>query len=90
MTKTDNASRMRKLVNQFQDSGQSQKEFAAAHGLKEGKLYYWISKLAKSQQSLTPLETPKKDFVAIEVTPEQESRNILIRCTSGVEIEIPL
>ena len=74
MIKNDTASRMRKLVKQFKDSGQSQKEFAAAHGLKEGKLYYWISKLSKPQQSVTPLVTPKKDFVAIEVTPEQGSR----------------
>jgi transposase-like protein len=90
MAKKDTASQMHKLVKQFRDSGQSQKEFAAAHGLKEGKLYYWISKLSKSEQSVTPLTTPKKDFVAIEVTPEQEGRNIMIRLKSGVEIEIPL
>lgn len=90
MTNTDTASQMRKLVKQFKDSGQSQKEFAAAHGLKKGKLYYWICKLSKPQQSVPPLSTPKKDFVAIEVTPEQEGRNIIIRLKNGVEIEIPL
>jgi len=82
---------MRKLVKQFKVSCQSQKEFAAAHGLKEGKLYYWISKLSKPQQSVSPcLGTPKKDFVSIEITPEQEGRSIMIRLKSGVEIEIPL
>lgn len=90
MTKKNNASHMRKLVKLYQESGQSQKEFAAAHGLKEGKLYYWISKLSKPQQSVAPLATPKKDFVAIEVTPEQEAGCIMIRLKSGVEIEIPL
>jgi len=90
MTKKVTASQMYNLVKKFQESGQSQKDFAAAHGLKEGKLYYWISKLTKPQQSVTPLVTPKNDFVAIEVTPEQEGRSIMIRLKSGVEIEIPL
>lgn len=90
MANKDIASQMGKLVKQFKDSGQSQKEFAAAHGLKEGKLYYWISKLSKPQHSVTPLVTPKKDFVAIEVTPEQEASSIIIRLNNGVEIEIPL
>ena len=90
MTKKDTASKMRDLVKQFKDSGQSQKEFAAAHGLKEGKLYYWVSKLSKPKQSVTPLVIPRKDFVAIEVAPEQEGRSIMIRLKSGVEIEIPL
>ena len=88
MTKKDTASRMRKLVGQFKDSGQSQKAFAAAHGIKEGKLYYWISKLSRPQQSAKG--TPKKDFVALEVASGQESRCIMIRLKNGVEIEIPL
>lgn len=90
MTNKDTASHMRKLIKQFEASGQSQKEFASDHGLKEGKLYYWIRKLSKPQHSVPPLIATKKDFVAIEVTPEQESRSILIRLKSGVEIEIPL
>ena len=90
MTKNHTASQMRKLVKQFKGSGQNQKEFAAAHGMKEGKLHYWISKLSKPQQSVTPLVTPKKGFVAIEVAPEQEAGCIMIRLQSGVEIEIPL
>lgn len=90
MTKNDTASQMRKLVKQFKGSGQSQKEFAKVHGLTEGKLHYWISKLSKPQPSVSPLVTPKKDFVAIEVTSEQKARSIMIRLKSGVEIEIPL
>jgi len=74
MTKKDTASQMRKLVKQFKASGQSQKEFASA------------SKLSTPQHSVTP----KKDFVAIAVTPEHESGHIMIRLKSGVEIEIPL
>lgn len=90
MTKKATASQMHNLVKKFQASGESQKAFAAAHGLKEGKLYYWVCKLSKPEQSAVPLMTPKKDFVAIEVTPEQEAGSIMIRLKSGVEIEIPL
>lgn len=86
MTKKATESQKRKLVKKFNDSNQSQKDFAKAHELTEGKLHYWISKLTKPEQSVTP----KKDFVSIEVTPEQESRSIMIRLKSGVEIEIPL
>ncbi len=81
---------MRNLVRDFQVSGQSQKEFAEAHGLTAGKLYYWVSKLSGPRQSAAPLLASKKDFVAISVTPELEGRNIVIRLKSGVEIEIPL
>jgi len=86
MTKSGNASRMHKLVKQFRDSGLSQKEFAASHGLTTGKLHYWVSKTARPERSAAP----KKDFVAISVTPELEDRNIVIRLKSGVEIEIPV
>lgn len=92
MTKKDNASRMCKLVMEFEESGQSQKEFSAAHGIKQGKLYYWISKLTKQQQGVSSSSVSENNFVPITLTSEeeQEIRSIIIRCTSGVEIEIPL
>jgi hypothetical protein len=90
MTKKGNASRMHKLVKEFRDSGRSQKEFAAAHGLSEGKMHYWVSKLARAGRPAPPSIAAKKDFVAISVTPELEDRNIVIRLKSGVEIEIPV
>ncbi len=92
MTKSDNASRMHKLVKQFQESGQSRKEFAAAQGIKAGKLYYWISKSAKARQAVPWPAAPERNFVPIAVTPgqKQEMRSIIIRCTSGIEIEIPV
>ena len=90
MTTRLNASRMRKLVKEFRASDQSATEFASAHGLTKSTLYYWISKLSKLEQSVTPSATPKKDFVAIEIAPEQGSGNIMIRLKSGVEIEIPV
>lgn len=90
MTKNGNASRMHKLVKEFRDSGRSQKEFAAAHGLSPGKMHYWVSKTARPERSAPPSIVPKKDFVAISVTPQRDNRNIVIRLKSGVEIEIPI
>ena len=90
MKKNANASRMHKLVKEFRDSGLSQKEFAATHGLTPGKMHYWVSKTARVEPSSPPSIVPKKDFVAISVTPELEDRNIVIRLKSGVEIEIPV
>jgi len=92
MAKKDTASRMRKLVDEFSVSGQSRKAFAAAHGIKEGKLQYWISKLTASKKETSIAATLEKDFVPITLpgVAPLEGRNILIRLQSGVEIEIPL
>ena len=90
MREKETASQMRKLVKEFKSSGQSQKEFSLAHGIKEGKLHYWISKLEKSEQRVAPVITEKKDFIAIEVAPDHEGLSIMIRMKSGVEIEIPV
>ena len=86
MTKSGNASRMHKLVEEFRESGLSQKDFAASYGLTTGKMHYWVSKMARPERSAGP----RNGFVAISVTPEPEGRNIVIRLKSGVEIEIPV
>jgi predicted transcriptional regulator len=39
MAKNDTSSQMRKLVKQFKDSGQSQKEFAAVSSTPKTKLF---------------------------------------------------
>lgn len=88
MTKKDNALRMRKLVMEFRLSGRSQKEFASAHGIKEGKFHYWISKLSRPTD--VPADKAPSNFVPIEVVPIGDGRTILIRCKNGVEIEIPV
>jgi len=89
MTKKDTASRMGKLVEEFRASGQSRKAFARAHGIKEGKLQYWISKFTKSKKSIPDRRDSAQDFVPITfpTTNEPEERNILIRLQSGAEIK---
>ena len=81
---------MRKLVKEFHTSGLDQKQFAEANGISKGKLHYWIKKL--SVPSPTKLPDVTSNFVPITLTSQQEQqvRSIIIRCSSGVEIEIPL
>ncbi len=82
---------MVKLIDKYETSGQSQKAFSAAHGLSKSKLHYWIKKLAKSQKALPSTTEPA--FVPLAIIPspiEKPDKVILIRLTSGVEIEIPL
>jgi hypothetical protein len=89
-TKEDIASQMRKLVEEFHNSGSDQKHFAEANGISNGKLHYWIKKLSLPSSFLSSEAT--SNFVPITLTSKQEAeaRSIIIRCTSGVEIEIPL
>jgi len=82
---------MVKMVRKYEASGQSQRDFALVHGLSKSKLHYWIKKLSKPDKVL-----PKANefpFVPIEITtsPSRKTdQTILIRLTSGVEIEIPV
>ena len=80
---------MRKLVSQYELSGQSQREFSSAHGVTEGKLHYWIKKLALSTDQ-APETSVSKVFVPISITDVKADKILLIRYASGVEIEIPL
>ena len=93
MTKQDQATSMFKLVKEFEASGQSQKDFARAHGIKKGKLHYWICKSRnQKQKSSRSSSSSKKNFVPLLVpaVSEPTGQRILIRCSHGVEIEIPL
>jgi transposase-like protein len=79
---------MHKLVSAYHNSGQSQKTFAQAHGLTEGKLHYWIKKLSK--ESIPSLET--SSFIPLEMphTESSSSKVIIIRTSDGLEIQIPM
>lgn len=91
MSRRNIASDMAKLVDQYKASGQSKKVFAAFHGVSKGKLHYWIKKLSKPDKVLHLAN--ESSFVPIEITPlpsEKTDQAIVIRLTSGVEIEIPV
>ena len=82
---------MRKLVKEYIKSGESQNSFASAQGISKSKLHYWIKKSSKPSKAVPPDNAVS--FVPIEITKsplQQTDQVILIRLTSGVEIEIPI
>ena len=91
MSKEDLAAKMRALVSQYRDSGQTRKAFASAHGISAAKLAYWIKKLSGSD-----VENKKKSSgfgfvtVGIEPAPLSSKDHLLIRLPNGVELEIPM
>ena len=81
---------MLKLVRAYGSSNETQEVFAASHGISKGKLHYWMKKLSKSSDSKPLTKTPSFVPLSVIAPPEQEMRRIIIRCSSGVEIEIPV
>lgn len=68
MSRRNIGAEMTKLVALYKESGQSQKEFAVSHGVSEGKLHYWITKISKPEK-VKPV-SKKVGFVPIEVAQE--------------------
>ena len=80
---------MSTLVSAFFNSGQSQKEFAEAHGLTKGKLHYWVKKFSEARTTEPKVTS---SFIPLEVSASEPplSRTILIRMPNGLEIQIPI
>ena len=86
MSKLSESRRMEELVSSYHSSGQSQKDFAKAHGLTEGKLHYWIKKLSRSVE-----QEPLPEFIPLDVSlPTRGSKCIVIRTADGMKIQIPV
>lgn len=87
MSQLSEAQRMGKLVSSYHRSGQSQKDFAKAHGLTGGKLHYWIKKLSIPEE-----QEPLPEFIPLEVSNffSRSSKSIIIRMADGMEIQIPV
>jgi transposase-like protein len=82
---------MQELVSQYKSSGQSQMEFSLAHNISKSKLHYWIKKLETIGKVSTVVSAAT--FVPIAITPtasQKTDQAIVIRLTSGIEIEIPI
>ncbi|MCM4156149.1 MULTISPECIES: IS66 family insertion sequence element accessory protein TnpA [Christiangramia] len=89
MTRSSIATEMRKLVDNYYESGQSRSSFARNHGISKGKLCYWIQKFPKEQV----IKPAKSNFVSLSADPSTtptSSRSMHIRLGNGVEIEISL
>lgn len=86
MSKLSESSRMESLVCSYHSSGQTQKDFAKAHGLTEGKLHYWIKKLSVPRE-----EEPSSEFIPLDLSlPSRGSRCIVIHIPGGMEVKIPV
>ena len=60
------------LMKEFENSGQSQKDFSASKGIRFHKFNYWFRKLKKEMESEIPssfvrIETAKPDKISGEV-----------------------
>lgn len=76
---TERQEQMRELVDQWQSSGQSQKEFARDHKLNLHTFKYWIYKFHHKEQ------TPD-GFIRLDEIPASE---FCLRYPNGVELMVP-
>ncbi|KAA1242779.1 hypothetical protein [Aquimarina sp. RZ0] len=87
MSQLSESKRMEELVSSYHSSGQTQKDFAKAHVLTEGKLHYWIKKLSVPLEE----EEPLPEFIPLDLSfPGRESKFIIILTADGMKIQIPV
>jgi hypothetical protein len=79
MDKTDRKEQMRELVDQWQVSGQSQKDFATENNLNLHTFKYWLYKFRQDDRS-------PEGFIRLDDIPAQE---ISLRYPNGVELMVP-
>lgn len=84
MSRLSESKRMEELVSSYHSSDQTRRDFAKAHGVTEGKLYYWIKKLS------TPIvEESLPEFIPLDLSlPIRGSKHVIIRMPDGMEIQI--
>lgn len=75
------AARMRRLVAQWRQSGESQAGFARRHGIPTWTFWYW-SRKASAQAVAAPA------FVPIRVTPETEVGVVEVVFPSGERVRV--
>ena len=80
------------LVKKWQQSGQSQKAFSKAHGLKAHTFQYWVKKYEKENSS-KPLSKDTSQFVPLLVSNQSgdvgTSAQIKLSYPNGVCLEFP-
>jgi transposase-like protein len=73
---------MYQLVESYQQSGKSQKEFCSQQGIGLAKLNYWISKYRRRQQ-------PLASFIKIETALAAGQQELEICYPNGVRLKAP-
>jgi len=80
MTIEERREKMLQLVSDWQQSGQSQKAFAEAHGIKLFTFRYWIQKQREQSQHTDA-------FLQLGAT--LSAAAITIRYPNGIELQLP-
>ncbi|MBK9290750.1 MAG: hypothetical protein IPM52_03860 [Bacteroidetes bacterium] len=80
MIRKERKDKMFFLVEQWEQSGQSQRSFAMANGMKLYTLRYWVKKYRSKEQAAG-------GFVQLN---GPCSTNLLIRYPNGIELHVPL
>ncbi len=80
MHKEERRQKMFTLVEQWQQSGLSQVDFARTNNLKLFTLRYWINKSRRQQQELS-------GFIQLN---ESTGTGIIVRYPNGVELLLPV
>jgi hypothetical protein len=81
----DNREEIILLMKEFENSGQSQKDFSASKGMRFHKFNYWFRKLKKEKESEIP-----SGFVRIETAkPINTSKELLeLEYPNGVKLKL--
>jgi transposase-like protein len=80
------AARMRRLVAQWRQSGESQAGFARRHGIPTWTVWYWSRKA--SAQAVVEAATAAPAFVPIRATPETEGGVVEVVVPSGERVRV--
>lgn len=81
------AARMRRLVAQWRQSGESQAGFARRHGIPTWTFWYWSRKASAQAVGAEPV-TAAPAFVPIRVTPETEVGVVEVVFPSGERVRV--
>jgi transposase-like protein len=80
MTTEERREKMQQLVSDWQQSGQSQKAFAEAHGIKLFTFRYWIQKQREQSQHTDGF---------LQLGAPLSAAAITIRYPNGTELQLP-
>ena len=79
MSREEKRNEMSLIVEQWQESGMTQKEYARDHGIKLSTLRYWIH---KSREELTP-----DGFIPFTIPSDNAIRLLY---PNGIELQLPV
>jgi len=78
MSREEKREMMVSLVQQWQESGMTQKDFAETHGIKLSTLQYWIRKKRKGSSH--------PSFIPLDIS---TGHSIRLYYPNGIEMELP-